>query len=124
MLPLFLRQLSSQKVEFIATVFGRAMRRSKFTLGPKPADSISASPKKRIPKFESPKIRGTQEPPKDADDHEEQEEEEISEEDIKRSGLPRAQLELEYTAVLQEREMLLNQLAGLLEEMMVAIPGE
>ena len=27
-------------------------------------------------------------------------------------------------AVLQEREMLLNQLAGLLEEMMVAIPGE
>ena len=56
-----------------------------------------------------------------------EEEEEIEEEnpeDIQRAGLPKAQLELEYTAVLQERELLLNQLAGLLEEKMVTIPTE
>jgi hypothetical protein len=38
--------------------------------------------------------------------------------------LPRAQLELEYTAALQEHELLLNQLAGLLEELMVTVPAD
>ena len=99
------------------------MRRSKFTLGPKPAESPTVSPKKRIGKFESPKIRKAEEPPKeDSDEEIHEEEEELGSEDMKRIGLPRSQLELEYTAVLQEREMLLNQLAGLLEEMMIAVP--
>ena len=99
------------------------MRRSKFTLGPKPADSPTASPKKRLGKFESPRIRKIQEPPKELSDEDiEAEEEEMGEDDMKRIGLPRSQLELEYTAVLQEREMLLNQLASLLEEMMIAVP--
>jgi hypothetical protein len=33
-------------------------------------------------------------------------------------------LELEYVAVVQERELLLNQLAGVFEELMVGLPAD
>jgi hypothetical protein len=56
----------------------------------------------------------------------EEEEEDQPEEDGgpgDRYGLPRRQLLLEYSGVLQERDLLLHELAGLLEELMAAVPG-
>jgi hypothetical protein len=104
-------------------------RRSKFTLSPRPAVSPKSSkPRLAPPKRESPKIQiraapppppPASPPPADA-----VEEEEVFEEEPVPIKLPRAQLELEFTAVAQERELLLNQLAGLLEELMVTVPAD
>jgi hypothetical protein len=110
-------------------------RRSKFTLSPKPATSPRrpADLKRRtIPTVhDAPKVQTRQSPPlppPQPSPGEQIEEEEAFEDDkpLPEGGikLPRAQLELEYTAVLQERELLLSQLAGLLEELMITVPGD
>jgi hypothetical protein len=41
-----------------------------------------------------------------------------------REVLPRAQLELEFQACVQEREMLLGQLARLIEDGMATVPSD
>jgi hypothetical protein len=110
-------------------------RRSKFTLSPKPPVSPQrgAPPKIRtVPAVRDvPKVQARQSPPAPTSPPpagEQIEEEDIFEDDeqvIEGSiKLPRAQLELEYTATLQEHDLLLNQLAGLLEELMVTIPAD
>jgi hypothetical protein len=96
-----------------------SMRRSKFTLGPKPATSPTSSPKKHLPKSDLPKV---QKPPVVLAPEEEEEDLDDDAGPGDRYGLPKQQLELEYAAVLQERDMLLHQLAGLLEELMAAVP--
>jgi hypothetical protein len=65
-----------------------------------------------------------QSPPSPPPPEEEEEIIELTPVDPNRSGLPRIQLELEYRACLQEREMLLNQLAGVLEELMLTVPAD
>jgi hypothetical protein len=60
----------------------------------------------------------------DPDPEEEEEIVELTPVDTERSALPRAQLELEYRTALQEREMLLNQLAGVLEDLIVTVPAD
>jgi hypothetical protein len=73
---------------------------------------------KRGQKYESPKFK-VRSPPSRGE--EESEGEIFFEEDAENDliGLPRAQLELEYAAALQERELLLHTLADLLEKKMV-----
>jgi hypothetical protein len=98
-------------------------RRLKFTLGSGPA--VSPKPSKvRLapPKRESPKIQAHAAAPPPlslpAVDAVKKDDEPIP---VK---LPRAQLELEYVVVVQKRELLLNQLAGVLEEFMVSVPAD
>jgi hypothetical protein len=100
-----------------------------FSLGAKPAPA-APSPKKRLPRYETPKIQQKHAPtspesPESSPRLEEDEDEtDLRPVDSDRAALPRAQLELEYRAALQERELLLNQLAGVLEDLMVTVPAD
>jgi hypothetical protein len=100
-------------------------QRSKFTLGPKPATAAPPFPKKRlapakrdVPKQQKRTTAVLNVPADEA------EREDDPAEDSFTVKLPRAQLQLEYDAILQERELLLNQLAGLLEGLMVSAPAD
>lgn len=95
------------------------MRRSRFTLGPKPTDVSPYSPSKTRTQT-SPTKRSAQKKSEEVTKEEEEDFIDNDEEDDnnKSYGLPRSQLELEYTAALQEREMLLTQLSKLLEDKM------
>jgi hypothetical protein len=101
-------------------------RRSKLTLGPRPV--VSPKPSKvRLapPKRESPKIQArAAAPPSLSPPAADAVEEEVFEGEPIPVKLPRAQLKLAYVAVVQERGLLLNQLAGVLEEFMVSVPAD
>jgi hypothetical protein len=105
------------------------MRRSKFSLGAKPSAAAPALPRKRLPRYDAPRVqpKPASEAPESrcsaaAGAEEDEAETDLRPVDAERAALPRAQLELDYRAALQERELLLNQLAGLLEDLMATAP--
>jgi hypothetical protein len=94
---------------------------AKFTLGPRASGGLARAAPKRAPKIDVAKSRAA---PSQADLAEEEYSPEPELALPGRKGLPRAQLELEYKAALQERELVLRELAKCLKDLMVAVPPE
>jgi hypothetical protein len=92
---------------------------AKFTLGPRPTASSPRAAPKRAPKIEVTRSRAASTQADVAED------EYLPEPELalpERKGLPRAQLELEYKAALQEREVVLHELGKCLKDLMVSVP--
>jgi hypothetical protein len=88
---------------------------------PQAVESAPRPSKTRIPKIQA---RAAAPPPLLSPPAADAVEQEVFEDEPIPVKLSRAQLELEYGAVVQEWKLLLNQLAGVLEELMVSVPAD
>jgi hypothetical protein len=89
---------------------------------PQAVESAPAPPKREPPKIQA--RAAAPPPPLSLLDVGAVGEEEVFEDEPIQVKLPRAQLELEYVVVVQEWGLLLNQLAGVLEELIVSVPAD
>jgi hypothetical protein len=92
----------------------------KFTLGPRPTADTGRLPK-RAPKIESGRSRATTSQ-LDATEQSGMIDPELG--SPERRAMPRVQLELEYQAALQERDVVLHELAACLKDLMVTVPPD